>query len=273
MALNQAKQIPEISLDQRLEYILSYAEGCRERARERAPEYFQFSHLKIAARKHFWSDLLGNLINVFYAPIYVVLMDLAFWFDEMGWPEPSKWQKRLPLHWRTSTQEQIEEFLRHEIFQCSSEFGKDFSNEVNTTMTNFNSRRNEKSDLNLSFLSLGLGYLFFKNHEFSLTQISQSISKSWANEDASSNFLFGKGLGSVIYSIFPPEPTWWQSLITGAVVLTGFALIIYAINASIFLLQIRYGLYHRRILALIDQVEKELLMNLQYWSEALSRIK
>lgn len=262
MALNQAKIIPEDSLDQRLEHILSYGEGCRERVCDRASEYFQLSQLKMAAQKDFWSDLLGNLINVFYAPIYVVLMDLAFWFDEMGWPEPTKWQKRLPLHWRTSTQEQIEDFLRQEIFQCSSEQGKDFCNEVNAAMTRFNSRRNEKSDLNLSFLSLGLGFLFFKDHEFSLTQISRSIADSWASEDASSNFLFGKGLGSMIYTIFPPEPAWWQLLITGAVVLIGFALVIYAINAGIFLMQIRCGLYQRRILALIDQVEKELLINL-----------
>ena len=188
----------------------------------------------------------------------------------MGWSTPRHWFNYMPLHWKTSFQKQSEEFLKNEIFCIRDEANESYKEFLSKTLTRFNSRQNEKSDLNISIIGLLIGFLFFKNHQFSLTEITQSLAKHWANSQASSNFFLGQSVGSAFYSVFPEDPQNYHLLMTGLIVLLGFGLLVYLMNNLLIYSQIKLGLYERRLLAIIDRMESEIFLKINDFSPTLN---
>jgi hypothetical protein len=103
--------------------------------------------------------------------------------------------------------------------------------------------------------TLGTGWLVFGDHSLSISGIGEKIARDRAHDKAASKFILGSSLGSVFYSVFPPNPSFWE--IASATLLVG--LCITAISLLVGLLSDpclkRIGFQHSQLNLLIDAVE------------------
>ena len=107
-------------------------------------------------------------------------------------------------------------------------------------------------------LTLATGWLFFGDHSLGISGIGDQIARNRAKDRAASTFMFGASIGSAFYSVFPPNPTFWQ--VVGATLTVG--LFITAMSLLVGMLSDpwlkRMGFQHTQLHMLIDAVEDPL---------------
>ena len=113
-------------------------------------------------------------------------------------------------------------------------------------------------DTAATVLTLATGWLFFGDHSLGISGIGGLIARNRAKEEAASTFIFGSSLGSAYYSIFQPNPSYWQ--VTGATLIVGLVVTVMSLLVGLVsdpCLK-RVGFQHTRLEMLIDAVEDSL---------------
>jgi hypothetical protein len=244
-------------------------------------------------KKHFLSDILLNPINSLWAIPYLTLKKVFETIDKMGWGHLITFFDKVPSNLKTRYQKDIEWLIATELLEWPYENGgqssekhalweeleKDatiskliksgrFSREqllsidLKLELNKFSASRALVADLAGSASSIVLGWALFGNSELGIGGLGENIARKFARDNASSNFLFGKKMGSTFYSLFPPQPTKWQ--IFTATVAVGFLLTLISLVTSVLSDPVRknLGLQTRKMNFLIDELEKILILNL-----------
>ena len=65
--------------------INAYFDSCKKRVEKIHPDSLSVISFFRLQRKNFKKDFFRSIVNTIYAPVFVVMKETAFWFEEMGW--------------------------------------------------------------------------------------------------------------------------------------------------------------------------------------------
>ncbi len=269
------------------ECIEQYIAECRSRVDGFVERHFSLQET-IALQKQFLvSDLLCHPINALWAIPSLFLKKLIEIPVKLGWRSGADLMTLVPTGLKTRYQKEIEQRIAVELLDWPCTMGGQraspngllermqrhkqvgpmlasgtLSDEALRELSDIPRLVAEHSagrivvlDAAATVLTLATGWLFFGDHSLGISGIGGLIARNRAKEEASSTFIFGSGLGSAYYSIFPPNPSFWQ--VMGATLIVGLS--VTAISLLVGLVSDpclkRAGFQQARLNMLIDAVE------------------
>jgi hypothetical protein len=271
--------------------IETYIERCRNRIPSFVSDNFSLRQTWELQRPTLWFDLACAPVNSAWALPHLAIYKAAEAAERVGYPQAARWAKRLPPGIKTGYQRQIERrfctvLLEWDRERSPAALPQGFLNELEAVpslrnrietselarsdraparplvdvLHQFSAGRAIVSDLFGTILTLGMSWVILGTTSLSLTSIAHGVAKKSAHDRAASHFFLGKKVGSAFYNAFPPavhESTTWTILVVLAAALT-----IAAMACTIASDPIRKALgFHRnRLEALVDEVERELIV-------------
>ena len=269
------------------ECIEQYIADCRNRVNGFVERHFSLQETIALQKQSLVSDLLCHPVNALWAIPYLFVKKLIEVMVKLGWRSGTDLITLVPTGLKTRYQREIEQLIAIELLDwpCTRgdrraspsgllEYMKRhkqvgpllaagaFSDEVLRELSDVPRLVAEHSagrivvlDTAATVLTLAAGWLFFGDHSLGISGIGSLIAKNRAKEEAASTFMFGSSLGSAFYSVFPPNPSFWQ--VTGATLIVGLS--VTAMSLLVGLLSDpclkRVGFQHTRLDVLIDAVE------------------
>ena len=269
------------------ECIEQYIADCRNRVDGFVERHFSLQETIALQNQSLVSDLLCHPVNALWAIPYLFVKKLIEVMVKLGWRSGTDLITLVPTGLKTRYQREIEQLIAIELLDwpCTRgdrraspsgllEYMKRhkqvgpllaagaFSDEVLRELSDVPRLVAEHSagrivvlDTAATVLTLAAGWLFFGDHSLGISGIGSLIAKNRAKEEAASTFMFGSSLGSAFYSVFPPNPSFWQ--VTGATLIVGLS--VTAMSLLVGLLSDpclkRVGFQHTRLDVLIDAVE------------------
>lgn len=269
------------------ECIEQYIADCRNRVDGFVERHFSLQETIALQKQSLVSDLLCHPVNALWAIPYLFVKKLIEVMVKLGWRSGTDLITLVPTGLKTRYQREIEQLIAIELLDwpCTRgdrraspsgllEYMKRhkqvgpllaagaFSDEVLRELSDVPRLVAEHSagrivvlDIAATVLTLATGWLFFGDHSLGISGIGSLIAKNRAKEEAASTFMFGSSLGSGFYSVFPPNPSFWQ--VRGATLIVGLS--VTAMSLLVGLLSDpclkRVGFQHPRLDVLIDAVE------------------
>ncbi len=269
------------------ECIEQYIADCRNRVDGFVERHFSLKETIALQKQSLVSDLLCHPVNALWAIPYLFVKKLIEVTVKLGWRSGTDLITLVPTGLKTRYQREIEQLIAIELLDwpCTRgdrqaspsgllEYMKRhkqvgpllaagaFSDEVLRELSDVPRLVAEHSagrivvlDTAATVLTLAAGWLFFGDHSLGISGIGSLIARNRAKEEAASTFMFGSSLGSAFYSVFPPNPSFWQ--VTGATLIVGLS--VTAMSLLVGLLSDpclkRVGFQHTRLDVLIDAVE------------------
>jgi hypothetical protein len=271
--------------------IETYIERCRTRIPSFVDANFSLEQTWSLQRPTLWFDLACAPVNAAWALPHLVIHKAAEAAERVGYPQPARWEKRLPPGIKTGYQRQIEQRICRDLLEWDrnpspAALPQGFLKELDAVpslrkrietldfersdrapartlvdlLKQFSSGRAIVSDLFGTLLTLVTSWAILGNSSLSLNSIAHGLARKSAHDRAASRFFLGKKAGSAFYNVFPPavhESSIWTSL-----VVLGAGLTVAAMACTILSDPIRKSLgFHRhRLEVLIDEVERELIV-------------
>lgn len=269
------------------ECIEQYIAECRSRVDGFVERHFSLQETIALQKQSLVSDLLCHPINALWAIPSLFVKKLIEVPTKLGWRSGTNLVTRIPTGFKTRYQREIEQLIATELLDwpctmgdrraspngllermqrhkqvgpllasgaLSDEALRELSN-IPCLVAEHSAARIVVLDTAATVLTLAAGWLFFGDHSLGISGIGSVIARNRAKEEAASTFIFGSGLGSAYYSIFPPNPSFWQ--VMGATLIVGLA--VTAMSLLVGLLSDpclkRVGFQHTRLNMLIDAVE------------------
>jgi hypothetical protein len=269
------------------ECIEQYIVDCRGRVDGFVERHFSLQETVELQKQSLVSDLLCHPINALWSIPSMFLKKLIEVPVKLGWRSGSGLMTLVPTGFKTRYQREIERLIAAEVLDWPCTRGDRraapngllecmkrhkqvgpmlasgaFSDEVLRELSDVPRLVAEHSagrivvlDTAATVLTLAAGWLFFGDHSLGISGIGSLLARNRAKEEAASTFILGSSLGSTFYSIFPPNPSFWQ--VTGATFIVGFAVTVMSLIVGLLsdpCLK-RVGFQHTRLNVLIDAVE------------------
>ena len=269
------------------ECIEQYIAECRGRVDGFVERHFSLQETIALQKRSLVSDLLCHPINALWSIPSLFLKKLIEAPVKLGWRSGTGLITLVPTGLKTRYQKEIEQLIATELLDWPCTMGDRraapngllgrmkrhkqvgpllasgvLSDEALRELTDIPSLIAEHSaarivvlDTAATLLTLAAGWLFFGDHSLGISGIGGVIARNRAKEEAASTFIFGSSLGSTYYSIFPPNPSYWQ--VTGATLIVGLAVTVMSLLVGLVsdpCLK-RVGFQHTRLDMLIDAVE------------------
>lgn len=290
-----ALEVPEAGIGRALAHVDLSIEAYMARCRRRIPSFvetnFSLKQTWALQRRSLWLDLICAPINSGWALPHLAIRRAADTLEKLGYSRISRWASYVPPGIKTTYQSQIERIISSDLLEWDRERGsaglpQGFLRELETfpalrerlgadafqrsaegsarklseLLHQYSSARALVSDIAGTLLTLGLSWCVLGNTSMSLKGIASSVAKRRAHDRAASRFFLGRKLGSAFYNVFPPavhESSVWTIL---ALLVAG--LTVGAMACTIVSDPIRrvLGLHRNRLEALLDEVEKELIV-------------
>ena len=272
------------------ECIEQYIAECRSRVDGFVERHFSLQETLTLQKQSLLSDLLCHPINALWSIPSLFLKKLLEVPMKLGWHSGADLIALVPTGLKTRYQKEIEQLITTELLDwpCAKSGRRGSSNgllerikrhtqvgpmlasgalsdEVLRELSDIPRLVAEHSvsrivvlDTAATVLTLAAGWLFFGDHSLGISGIGGVIAKNRAKEEAASTFILGSSLGSTFYSIFPPNPSFWQ--VMGATLIVGLS--VTAMSLLVGMLSDpclkRVGFQHTRLNMLIDAVEERL---------------
>ena len=281
---DQQAAITILSLE---ECIDQYVTDCRDRVDGFVTRHYSIQETIALQKQSLVTDLLYHPVNALWAIPSLFLKKLIEIPMKLGWRPGADVISLLPSGFKTRYQREIERLVASELLEwpltredrtaCPKgllgyierhhhlgpllKSGK-LPNEplrelsdIRAVIAAHSSSRSVILDAIATVATVATGWLVFGDHSLSISGIGEKIARDRAQDKAASRFILGSSLGSVFYSVFPPNPSFWE--IAGATLLV--ALFITAISLLVGLLSDpclkRIGFQHSQLNLLIDAVE------------------
>ncbi len=269
------------------ECIEQYIADCRNRVDGFVERHFSLQETIALQKQSLVSDLLCHPVNALWAIPYFFVKKLIEVPVKLGWRSGTDLITLVPTGLKTRYQREIEQLIAIELLDwpctrgdrlaspsglleyvkrhkqvgpllaagaISDEVLRELS-DVPRLIAEHSAGRIVVLDTAATVLTLAAGWLFFGDHSLGISGIGSMIARNRAKEEAASTFMFGSSLGSAFYSVFPPNPSFWQ--VTGATLIVGLS--VTAMSLLVGLLSDpclkRVGFQHTRLNVLIDAVE------------------
>ena len=272
------------------ECIEQYIADCRSRVDSFVERHFSLQETIALQKQSLVSDLMCHPVNALWAIPSLFVKKLIEVPMKLGWRSGADLMTLVPAGFKTRYQREIEQLIAVELLdwpctmggrraspngllermQCHKHVGQmlgsgALSDEVLRELSDIPRLVAEHSagrivvlDTAATMLTLAAGWLFFGDHSLGISGIGGVIARNRAKEEAASTFIFGSGLGTAYYSIFPPNPSFWQvmgaTLIVGLTI-TAMSLLVGMVSDPCLK---RVGFQHTRLNMLIDAVEDSL---------------
>jgi hypothetical protein len=269
------------------ECVEQYIAECRGRVDGFVERHFSLQETLALQKQSLVSDLLYHPINALWSIPSLFLKKLIEVPMKLGWRSGADLITRLPTGLKTRYQREIERLIATELLDWPCTMGDQraslngllermkrhkqvgpllasgaLSGEALRELSDIPSLVAEHSagrivmlDTAATVLTLAAGWLFFGDHSLGISGIGGLIARNRAKDQAASTFIFGSSLGSAFYSVFPPNPSFWQ--VMGATLIVGLS--VTAMSLLVGMLSDpclkRVGFQHTRMNVLIDAVE------------------
>jgi hypothetical protein len=269
------------------ECIEQYIAECHGRVDGFVERHFSLQETIALQKQSLVSDLLCHPINALWSIPSLFLKKLIEVPVKLGWRSGADLMTLVPTGFKTRYQREVERLIATELLdwpcalgerraspngllermKCHKQVGPMLASgalsdealrelsDIPRLVAEHSAARIVVLDTAATVLTLAMGWLFFGDHSLGISGIGGVIARNRAKEEAASTFIFGSGLGSTFYSIFPPNPSSWQ--VMGATFIVGFA--VTAMSLLVGLLSDpclkRVGFQHTRLNVLIDAVE------------------
>lgn len=269
------------------ECIELYIAECRSRVDGFVERHFSLQETIALQKQSLVSDVLCHPINALWAIPSLFVKKLIEVPTKLGWRSGADLMPLVPTGLKTRYQREIEQLIATELLDWPCTMGDRraspngllermkrhkqvgpllasgaFSDETLRELSDIPCLVAEHSagrivvlDTAATVLTLAAGWLFFGDHSLGISGIGGLIAKNRAKEEAASTFMFGSGLGSAFYSVFPPNPSFWQ--VVGATLIVGLSVTVMSLLVGMLsdpCLK-RAGFQHTRLNMLIDAVE------------------
>lgn len=269
------------------ECVDQYVADCRNRVDGFVARHYSIQETIGLQKQSLMTDLLYHPVNTLWAIPSLFLKKLIEIPMKLGWRPGAELISHLPSGFKTRYQREIELLVAGELLEwpltmedhkigpngllgyierhhhlapllksgkLPDETLRELS-DIRAIITTHSSSRSVILDAIATVATLATGWLVFGDHSLSISGIGEKIARDRAQDKAASKFILGSSLGSVFYSVFPPNPSFWE--IAGATLLVG--LFITAISLLVGLLSDpclkRIGFQHSQLHLLIDAVE------------------
>lgn len=266
-----------------------YFDECREKVPGFVATHFNLPGAWHTNKHALGWDLLKAPLNLFWAPLYLLLCLLGFVCRRIGWSRAAKILARTPGGLSTQVQRNLTRWICYELLQqpsvsrhsdqlthCMLEELEDLAAQqgwdprqlpelqqalapvVTDALKQYAITRTASSDITNSLLSTVIGAFAFQKYTPGGLAIGFSVAALMANELAAKEFILGETLGSVYYSIFPASPSF--SVTAGSMVAVLTLLATFASLSGLLTdpLQSGFGLHQRRLNRLLDHLERDL---------------
>ena len=266
--------------------IEAYIERCRKRIPSFVANHFSLEQTWSLQRPTLWRDLACAPVNAAWALPHLAVHKTAEAAEKVG-ASRTGWAKRLPKGLKTGYQRQIEERICRDLLEWDRDASpmalpQGFLKELDSTpsvrkriealdhrvpartltdlLNRFSSGRAIVSDLSGTLLTLAMSWLILGSASLSLNNIAHGFATKSAHDRAASRFFLGKKAGSAFYNIFPPAAS--DSAIWTTFIVLGACLAVGAMACTILSdpIQKAFGFHHRRLEALLDDMERELIV-------------
>jgi hypothetical protein len=281
---DQQAAIAILSLE---ECVDQYVTDCRNRVDSFVERHYSIQETIALQKQSLASDLLCHPVNALWAIPSLFLKKLIEVPVKLGWRSGADLIGLLPTGLKTRYQREMERLITRELLawpvtiedqntcpngllgyiERHNHLGpllksgvllndrlRELS-DIRAIITAHSSSRSVILDAIATAATLATGWLVFGDHSLSISGIGEKLARDRAKDKAASTFIFGSSLGSAFYSVFPPNPSFWE--IAGATLLVG--LFITAISLLVGLLSDpclkRIGFQHSQLNLLIDAVE------------------
>lgn len=276
-------------LNQALESgVCAYFNECRARVGPFIRLHFRCPGAWHTNRKALGWDLLRSPCNLFWAPVYVLAMLLAWAFGRMGWRRLAAWLARTPAGFTTAVQRHIGDLIYTDLLQRSPAAGTDRLEQhlaaavapladdsanrallaqrleplMHDALTQYATTRTASADITNSLLSTLAGAFAFKKFTPGGLAVGVYIAGAVSYHLAVNEFWFGDTLGRIYYELFPPMPSPLLSTVSVVAVLALLAVFASFSGLIIDPIQSWSGLHRRRLNTMLDSLERDLINNL-----------
>ena len=210
-------------------------------------------------RAAFGLDLLRAPVNVALAPIFLLIKLIAILLSAIGAKRIGAWLTHRHVFLKSDMARRIETDLHIFIGQLSAKgLGPEAPPKIiKTQIARHTETRNAVSEITTSLLVLIAGLILFDRATPGIISLAGPMAEMRAYSGAVNEFLLGKGMGRMWYSVFPIEMTPVQVILTGVAlamigsVVTTFAGLI-ADPA-----QVLTGTHRRRLLGLLNRLDQK----------------
>lgn len=281
---DQQAAIAILSLE---ECVDQYIADCRHRVDSFVARHYSIPETIALQKQSLVSDLLYHPVNALWAIPSLFIKKLIEIPMKLGWRPGSDLISFLPSGFKTRYQREIERLVASELLEWPLTIENHTAcpigllgyierhphlgpllkagklpdkalrelSDIRAIIATHSSSRSVILDAIATVATLATGWLVFGDHSLSISGIGERVARDRAQEKAASMFILGSSLGSVFYSVFPPNPSFWE--IAGATLLVGG--FITAISLFVGLLSDpclkRIGFQHSQLNLLIDAVE------------------
>lgn len=269
------------------ECVEQYVADCRNRVDSFVERHYSIQETLAFQKQSLVTDLLYHPVNALWAIPSLFLKKLIEIPMKLGWRPGADLISLLPSGFKTRYQMEMERLVAGELLEwpltmderkispnglwghierhkhlgpllksgvLSGETLLELS-DIKAIVSAHSSSRSVLLDVIATAVTLATGWFLFSDHSLSISGIGEKLARDRAKDKAASTFILGSSLGSAFYSVFPPNPSFWD--IAGATLLVGF--FIAAISLLVGLLSDpclkRIGFQHSQLNLLIDAVE------------------
>jgi hypothetical protein len=269
------------------ECIDQYIAECRGRVDGFVERHFSLHETIALQKQSLVSDVLCHPINALWSIPSLFLKKLIEVPVKLGWRSGTGLIALVPTGLKTRYQKEIEQLIATELLDWPCAIGDRRSapngllermkrhkqvgpllasgalpdealrelSDIPRFVAEHSAGRIVVLDTAATVLTLAAGWLFFGDHSLGISGIGNVLARNRAKEEASSTFIFGSSLGSAFYSVFPPNPSYWQ--VAGATLIVGLAVTVMSLLVGLLsdpCLK-RVGFQHARLNVLIDAIE------------------
>ena len=268
-----------------------YFYECQQRIPLFCKNYFAYPGCWQLNKQAFGWDLLRAPLNLFWAPFYLTCHLLLLLSRRMQWRTLQQVLNNLPSGFTTRVQKKLSEKIQSDLLQRSTphqskpdrfveiiveelehsfekenqsavdhrELYQQFEPLVKETLEQYNVTRTASADITNVAASTILGAFAFKKFTPGGLGLGFLFAGLAVKQAAVNNFIFGETLGSVYYSVFPPEPT--ATALAAATLAALVALAFFSAISGVISDPLQYltGLHAKRLKKMVHQLEKDFL--------------
>ncbi|MEP3440793.1 MAG: DUF6635 family protein [Sulfitobacter sp.] len=205
------------------------------------------------------ADLLRAPLNVFLAPVLLIVRLLALLAKRLGLAKTSLWLSRRKILLQTNVSRQIAQRVTDFIYGLErAGLGVRAPRDVIAhEVAEYTDVRNAVAEITTSLCLLIAGYIIFHRPTPGLFSLIGPVAERRAHSLAVEQFPFGQGLGSAYYAVFSPGLDTWQVVITGI----ALALVLSVVTTFAGLiadpLQVLTGTHRRRLSRLLERLNTD----------------
>lgn len=277
-------QVPaSVYIDQCID---AYLTRCRSRIPGFVDAHFSWRQTWEAQLPSLGSDLLIAPLNAVWSIPYLAIKQICTSLDSLGVPGVGVLLRGLPDGIRTGYERTIDTLVANELLEWQSH-GEPLGlprgllaeleqhpaiaasgvlqalgshSRTAAVLKDFSSARVLIASSAGTLATIALGWMLYGNTSLAVTDLADRLARQRARSRAASRFVLGRPVGTVFYSVFRPNAGAAETLVFLALILGIVSAISLMCAVASDPLRKAFGLHQRRLSALVDGVERELLL-------------